>query len=227
MIKRMSIVLLSMLLVLGIIGCSSESKDVTDSEEVDAVEVDEDKDQKELEEDPIETEEDSEPEEPQEKQDDSIGKTEESDLGLRTIVKSKKDLNIVKESGPFIVSVTDIQASHFEPAESYKDMFNGKDELTIITMAVSVENTSTDTNSIYPDQGTITTNTKEQANAHLFLSDSVGGDFIGEIIKSGEVIFLLDSPAKDINNIKYIVDGGIDDDYESLGEDITFEIDLD
>lgn len=158
------------------------------------------------------------------KVDDSVGKVDKSEIGVRTTLKSKKGLDLTKESGPFTVNLTDIQISHLEPSSSYKDMFGGKDELTLVTIAVVVENNSTDTNSIYPDQGTITTNTKEQKDAHLFLSDGVGGDFIGEIIKSGNIIFLLDSPAEEINSLKYIIGGGSDESFNSLGEDIIFEI---
>ena len=42
------------------------------------------------------------------------------------------------------------------------DEFQGKDTITVITLDIEVENNSSETNSIYPDQGTIVTNTKEQ-----------------------------------------------------------------
>lgn len=155
--------------------------------------------------------------------DDSEGKTEESEIGKRTTIKSKKDLNHSK-TGPFTMIVTDVQISTLEPSEDYKDMFDGKDKITFVTIATEVENKSEDTNSFYPDQGTITTDTKEQVDADLMLSDEVGGDFIGEVAKKGNVIFFLDSPAEEINNIKYVIEGPHNENIDRLGEGITYEI---
>ena len=58
----------------------------------------------------------------------------------------------------------------------------------------------------------------------MFFSDDVGGDFIGEVIKKGNVSFLLESEAEDITSFKYVIGGPHDEDFESIGEDITFEL---
>lgn len=157
-------------------------------------------------------------------QDDAAGQVEENEMGKRTTVHSQKELTDVYTSGPFEVKVTDIQVSNFEPSANAKPMFNDKDRVTIVTIAIEVENKSTDTNSIYPDQGTVVTNTKEQVETDLLLSDSVGGDFMGEVQKTGNIIVQLDSPAEEITNLKYVIAGASSaETFESIGEDIEIE----
>ena len=156
--------------------------------------------------------------------DDTTGKEENSEIGKRTIVKSQKGINIKKTSGPFEIIVTDIQVSKLETNDNSKSMFNNKDEVTIVTIAMTVENKDKKTNSIYPDQGKIVTNTKEQKDVDLMLSDHLGGDFIGEVVKKGNIICVLDSKAEDITNLKYFIDPGHNSEtYQSFGEKVEFD----
>lgn len=115
--------------------------------------------------------------------DDKTGTIEESDIGRIEIIKQKKDINGVFESGPMKFTVEALQIAKFNPNDDSKEMFDGKDELTVVTMKAVAENTSDDTISFYPDQSTVVTNTKEQKTAEVFFSDEVGGDFIGKVIK--------------------------------------------
>lgn len=150
----------------------------------------------------------------------------ESEIGKLAILKKNEAVNMVKESGPFVVKVDKIQIGILEASENYKSMFKNKDKVTFVTLQIEVENKDKKTNTLYPDQGTITTNTKEQKDADLFLSDNVGGEFIGEVIKKGNVIFILDSEAEKITNIKYIISAPFSADWDSIGKDIVFDIAL-
>lgn len=160
------------------------------------------------------------------KSDSSVGKVDESELGRREIIKEKKNINDVIESGPIRLTITDIQISKVNPKPDYKSIFNDKDEVTSVVVAVEVENTSDETVSFYPNQGTVVTNTKEQKEAEIFLSDEVGGDFIGKVIKKGNIIFLLDSKADEINNVKFVLGHPSNENFESIGEDITLSYDI-
>lgn len=148
----------------------------------------------------------------------------ENEIGKLTIFKKNEEVGAVQESGPFTVKVNKMQVSKLEVSEEYKSTFDNKDVVTIVTLEVEVENKSTETNTIYPDQGTIVTNTKEQKDAHLFLSGDVGGEYIGEVIKKENVIFALDSEAEEITSFKYIISRPIDSNWNNLGEDITFDL---
>lgn len=160
------------------------------------------------------------------KTDSSVGKVDKSEFGRVEVIKEKKNINDLFESGPIKLTVTDIQISKVNPSPNYKSMFNDKDEVTSVVMAVEVENTSDETISFFPDQGTIVTNTKEQKEAEIFLSDSVGGDFIGQVKKKGNIIFILDSNAEEINNVKFVLGNASNANFESVGEEITVTYDI-
>ena len=89
---------------------------------------------------------------------------------------------------------------------------------------MKAENTSEDTISFYPDQAVMTTNTGEQVESDIFLSDDVGGDFYGKVNKKGNVIFVLESPAEDITDIKLIINAAIDEDWNSLSNNLQVEL---
>ena len=211
--KKLSILLAMFMLI----GCSNTTQPKTENTvEKQSTEVAETKEQAE---ETIEV--------PAEEVDEAVGKVEESEIGKRTTVKSKKGINQTYESGPIFVTLKDVQIAEIEVDESAKEMFNNKDRVTAVIIALSVENTSDETISIYPDQGTIVTNTKEQKEAHIWFSDSVGGDFIGQVIKEGNVIFLLDSPAEEISHIKYVIGKPHDVNLDNRDwNDIVIELDI-
>lgn len=153
------------------------------------------------------------------------GEVSESEFGTMTTLAQVKDLNEVQQSGPFNVTVEAIQKSQLQPSADYVEFFGGED-LAVISIQLSVEHTSDDTNVIYPDQGTIVTDTKKQVDADMLISDSVGGDFIGQVIKDGTVQFIFDGNAADINSFQYIVDSGSDSDFNNFGEDLTFNFEF-
>lgn len=153
------------------------------------------------------------------------GEVSESEFGTMTTLAQVKDLNETQESGPFSITVEAIQKSQLQPTEDYVEFFGGED-LAVISIQLSVDHTSDDTNAIYPDQGIIVTDTKKQVEADMFISDSVGGDFIGQVIKDGTIQFIFDGNAEDINSFQYIVGSGTDSDWNSFGEDLTFNFEF-
>ncbi|WP_200411957.1 hypothetical protein [Virgibacillus salexigens] len=152
------------------------------------------------------------------------GETIDNEVGKFTIANKKKDMNEVIENGPMKLTITGIQSATLEPNGDYKAMFDNKDKLTVVTVGMKTENTSEETVSFYPDQATLTTNAGDQVDADLMLSDDVGGDFYGQTKKEGEVIFQLDTPAADISDIKLIINGAHDENIDSLGEDIQLPL---
>lgn len=160
-------------------------------------------------------------------EDDSVGKVENLEFGKRTTLKSNKEINIEQTQGPIKAKITDIQMSKLETNENGKSLFNGKDTVYFVTIAMEVENTSTDTISIYPDQGTLVTDTKEQVEANLLLSESkLGGEYIGNVIKKGNVIFIIDSNPEEINNIKFTFNAPHNSNFENVGGDFMYELSI-
>lgn len=156
----------------------------------------------------------------------SVGTVQQLEIGRSKVMKVKNGMTLSKKSGPFSIKITDVQVSDLETSKAYKALYDNKDRLTMVTMAIEVQNTGAGTYSFNPDQGILSTNTKEYAQPNLMASDRIGGDFIGKSVQKGYLIFLLDSTSQDINKISYMIHAGFDDHYNLIGEDIAFEIEF-
>ncbi len=191
-------ILLAIILSLVLMACSS-----ADNEAI------------ELKEENIETEEVA----SAKKEDVNEGDVIKNDMGEFTVLKKNKEVNENKASGPIEISITGIQLAKLKVAKDMKELFDNKEELGVITVGMTVENTDDSDVSIYPDQAVLTTDSGVQVDADVLLSDDVGGDFHGEVTKEGEVIFLLDLPVDEIKDIKLIINPAHDEEFESYEED--------
>lgn len=158
-------------------------------------------------------------------EDTEVGNVEKSEFGTMTKLVEPFDINQTLENGPFVVNVQKAQMTELEPADDYIELFDNE-KITIITLLIDVTNNSDDTNTIYPDQGSIVTNTGKQVEAEIWFSDNVGGDFFGQVTKEGEVWFMFEDDPEKIDNIRYIISSGHDKDWDSFGEDLEFSIDF-
>lgn len=149
---------------------------------------------------------------------------EKTEAGVKTTYFTNKSVNEKVKLGPINFSLNKIQTSRLKVANTYKETFNNKEEVTLVVLDMTAENTSDDTINFYPNQATITTNTGEQIKADIILSDDIGGEFIGKVKKTGNVFFLAEAEPKEITSIKFIVDGPSNSNFESLAERYTVEI---
>jgi len=137
---------------------------------------------------------------------------EKTKAGEKTTYFTNKSVNEKVKLGPINFSLNKIQTSRLKVANTYKETFNNKEEVTLVVLDMTAENTSDDTN------------TGEQIKADIILSDDIGGEFIGKVKKTGNVFFLAEAEPKEITSIKFIVDGPSDSNFESLAERYTVEI---
>lgn len=154
-----------------------------------------------------------------------VGDTLEADGGTSEVVAVNYGINETVENGDFTVTLKDARLLQFEPSPDFVDMFEDE-SLPMIVFNIDVTNNSDATNTIYPDQGIAVTDTGQQIDAELLFSDDVGGDFLGQVTKSGEVLFLGEGDASEISNVRYIIGSGHDEEWESFGEDIEFSVDF-
>jgi hypothetical protein len=127
-------------------------------------------------------------------------------------------VNVNVVSGPMKMKVNKVT---LDPA--YKQYESFSKPIKVLILDVTVENTSADTVSWSPAYGRIVTNTKEQAQGYHY-SDAVGGDFLGNVIKTGKLRFELQGDLSTITGFKYIIDPPISQDYEKIGEETTTEV---
>lgn len=135
-----------------------------------------------------------------------------------------KTFNIDKDvsSGPMKMHISKVILNPSYQKEAYMDKINA------VILEVSVENTSKDIVNWYPSQGTLVLNTKEQAEGgkSLFYSDNVSGDFIGNVIKSGKIVFQVNSNLADVNEITFSASGAFNQEFTKIGEDVMITMSL-
>src|SRR5690625_937884 len=142
-------------------------------------------------------------------------------------VVSQQELGESLEFGPLHLDISKVQLSEVEIGEDYVDMFEGKEELSLVTFEMRAENTSDKDVTFYPDQSTMTTSAGEQVETAFLMNDQLGGDFFGEVWKEGTVSFAIDSPVEELEHITLIITPGYDDDYNDLGKQVKLKIELD
>lgn len=184
-----------------------------------------DSDPEDLEEAEEENTEDVEGTEEIEPEESNEGETEETELGTLTTHSQVLDIGETQESGPFNITLLNASLADLVVSDEFAEWFDTP-EVVVVAMEIDVENTTGDTNAIYPDQGTIVTNTGKQVDADLLMSDDVGGDFLGEVTKSGTVFFFFEEDPAAIENVRYVIGGGFTENFESLGEDLEFSVDF-
>lgn len=128
------------------------------------------------------------------------------------------DINIA--SGPMKMKITKVTLNPAYKKYSYQDPFKA------IIFSVEVENTSSNIVNWHPAQGTAVLNTKEQieGGSTLFYSDDVDGEFVGNVVKKGNIVFKTTSDFKDISHITYKINGPFDDHLNRLGNDTLTDI---
>lgn len=161
--------------------------------------------------------------------DDGSEKASSQDGIEKAPLVSARDINATYQTGPMTITVNKVQLSNIKVSDqSTADMMNvPKDETVgLLVIDLTAENTSTDDITFYPNQSVIVTNTKEQINCDLWFSDSVGGDFLGQVVKNGQIYFFFSSPADEVNHIQWRIDSPFDTNYENVGDTLVVEFEL-
>lgn len=74
-------------------------------------------------------------------------------------------------------------------------------------------------------QATLTTNTKEQVDNNPIVSEYIDGEYLGNVIHSGNLVYILqNSSAEDITDVKLYLDSPVDSSLSHVGEDTVVEI---
>ncbi|SEA52732.1 hypothetical protein SAMN05421743_105184 [Thalassobacillus cyri] len=218
--KKVLYSLLLTILVLGLAACGTDSESASGSED-NSEGTEETANQDTTSKEDEDNKEDTTGEEETESEESNV---EEIDGGTRTTHFKVEDINAMAESGPINLTVKSIAGVTINiEDEAVKELFDGEDTVDFIVLDTVAENTSEDDIMIYPDQGTLTTDTGEQSEADMLLSDSVGGDFYGQVSKDGAIAFQV-KDSESVSKATFIVDGASNADYETIGDQIKLEI---
>lgn len=161
--------------------------------------------------------------------DDGTGEDVDKEGMVKKPVITAHDIEYMAESGPIQITVHSVQLANLTATTDDVASLLGIEKDVpgaVFSIKLTVENTSADDVGIYPDQSVIVTDTKEQVNSNIILNDQVGGDFLGQVIKDGQIYFICKNPADDIHHIQWRIDAAHDSNYYSLGEGIIIEFEL-
>lgn len=167
---------------------------------------------------------------------DESAKTDDSNVGeivdeggiRKEPIVTDKELNITGETGPIKYSLNALQLSKLtattdemaEILEIEKDK-----ECAVLVIDISAENTSEETINFYLGMATATTNTKEQVESDGFLEEYMDGEFLGQVIHSGTLVYILEnSNAEDITHVKLYVDAPTNENFDEVGESVEIEL---
>lgn len=153
--------------------------------------------------------------------------TEEDGL-RKEVIYTDKALNLTGETGPFKYTIAAIQVSKVTAlTESAAELLDIEkdEEVTVVTIQASAENTSDDTNSFYIGQAQLTSNTKEQVDCDMLFSEYIDGEFLGKVVHEGTLTYILPkTKAEELLQITLHIDAPHDENFENIGENIKIDI---
>lgn len=161
--------------------------------------------------------------------DDGTGEDASSGSIDKTVVVTTRNINYTGEAGPMVYTINSIQLAHVTATDASAASMIGTtvgERATLFAIDVTVENTSDKDMTWYPYMSEIVTNTKEQCSSLILISDSVGGDFYGNVIKSGQIYWVLKSAADDITHIQWRVDSPHDKELNHYGDGLKIEFEI-
>ena len=132
------------------------------------------------------------------------------------------------EMGPMKLFIDSVAVLDIEPTdEAVESFFDGKKKVKAVIMDMKTENTSDGDMTFYPENSQIVTNTGEQVDSEMLLTDEIGGDFLGKVKKEGQAWWILKDPDKEITSIKMVIHPPYTSDaYEDEGEEKRLEFEV-
>lgn len=209
--KRIVTLLLAGVLAASLAACGSSSDDASGSADVSAAEE--------------EAEAGAEEEETEEEEESNIS---EEDGMRKEVLYTNEDLDITGTTGPVNYTISGIQISNLTATtdEAAEMLGIEKDtEVALVVIEASGENTTDDTIYFYLGQATLVSNTKEQIDPDIWYSDYIDGEYLGNVIHSGQLMYILpNSVGDDITDVTLYVNAPSDADWDTVGEDVVIEI---
>ncbi|KGX85043.1 hypothetical protein [Pontibacillus litoralis] len=155
----------------------------------------------------------------------SVGDVVTNEGGEMTLVSRTDDVGTF-ESGPIKLTINKANGVSGKLKGDLAAMME-TEEIEYIQVDMKVENNSEENIEFYASQAVMTTNTGEQLEPDMLMSDHIDGEYIGAVNKEGSSYYILkNSKAEDVESIRLIFSAPQDTDWENVGEEIDIEIDL-
>lgn len=143
---------------------------------------------------------------------------------------TNKELGISGEAGPMKYNISAVQLKKITlKTDSSASLFDAEvgDEIHGFTIAFDGENTSEEDISFYLGQATIITNTKEQLEPDMLLSEHIEGNYLGQVAHDGFNFYVLEKSTVDqLKSIEIRISAPTNSNFDSLSEDIKHIIEV-
>lgn len=161
--------------------------------------------------------------------DDGTGESGNQDGMEKTVVLTAKQIEHREDADPMRLTVNAVQISTVTVSDGFSAMMLGVEvgkPAALIVIDVDAENMSSESVSFRPDTSMIVLNTSEKVSANELLSGDASGDYLGKDVKNGQVFFICESTAEEIETIRWRIDPPTNAALDTLGDgfDIQFEI---
>lgn len=155
---------------------------------------------------------------------------QEDDSLKATNTYTDKELGITGEIGGMQYEIQGIQLKIIEPKdEATAELFEVAvgDEVHAFTVQLAGENTSDDDMSFYLGQAIAITNTKEQLEPDMFLSEYIDGEYMGQVRHEGYNVYVLkNSMVDELETIELRIMAPTDSEFNTVGEDASHTIEV-
>ncbi|ETP70333.1 hypothetical protein G159_02050 [Planococcus glaciei CHR43] len=155
---------------------------------------------------------------------------QEDDSLKATNTYTNKELGITGEIGPIKYEIPGVQLKIMEPKDqATADLFGVGigEEVHAFTVQVVGENTSDEDMSFYLGQAIAVTNTKEQLEPDMLLSEHIEGEYLGQVRHEGFNVYILkNSKVNELESIELRISAPSDSNYEIVGEDVSHTIEV-
>lgn len=155
-----------------------------------------------------------------------VGDTVTSEAGEQTMVSRTDDVGEF-ESGPITLTIEKVNGVSGKLKGQMAEMLE-TEEIEYIQVDMKVSNSSEEDVSFYASQAVLTTDTGEQLEPDMLLSDHIGGEYLGQVNKEGTSFYILqNSKAEEVNSITLHHDAPHENEnFESLGEKLEIDVNM-
>ena len=157
----------------------------------------------------------------------NIGKTiKDPELGEVTIVKAGRDIENTYKVGDLDFSIYGAALATIKTNNQELKDYWQNDEVDVIMLATRISNNSDKTISLYSTQDKIVTDTREQLDPDLLLSQGAG-EILGNVDDESANIYYPESNLEDINEFTFYLSSGYNEEFGTVGEDQQIKITFD
>lgn len=205
-------------------ACGSDTASITESEEAETTE-----EAAEVNEEQVEAEEA--PEEVEEVVEETASEDVQEDSSMKaTNTYTDKELGITGEVGGIKYEISGIQLKVIVPKdEATAELFEVSvgEEVHAFTIQLAGENTKEEDMNFYLGQATAITNTKEQLEPDMFLSEYIEGEYLGQVRHEGYNVYVLKNSTVDqLETVELRIAAPSNSNWDTVGEDVSHVIEV-